>query len=183
MNHLTKITDFSASFYDLIFKSFCLGQENAFRQKVIDLMDLTGNELILDVGCGTGTLTSMIADKVNARESIFGVDLSPRMIEIAKKKTSKNGRRVEYKVASSLALPFDDETFDVVVTSLIYHHLMSLVEKARTLSEIYRVLKPEGRYIAAEFTKFTAGNLIVVHDSLIRGIGLFSIRLLEENGF
>ena len=113
----------------------------------------------------------------------MGVDLSPRMIEIAKKKASKNGRQAKYEVASSLALPFDDETFDLVATSLIHHHLMSLAEKAATLSEIYRVLKPEGRYIAAEFTKFTLGNLLVVHDSLIRGIGLFSPRLPEENGF
>jgi len=183
MNHLTRFTDFLAPSYDLIFKTFWLGRERNFRQKVIDLMDLSGDESILDIGCGTGTLTSMIADKMNGRGGIFGVDLSPRMVELAKKKASQNGRPVEYRVASSLALPFDDATFDAVVTSLVYHHLMSLVERAKTLSEIWRVLKTGGRYVATEFTKFTLGNLWVVHDSLIGGIGLFNTGLLEENGF
>ena len=183
MNHLTKFTDISASFYDLLFRMFWLGHETDFRRKVVDSMDLNGEGLILDVGCGTGTLTSMIAHKMNWKGSIFGIDLSPRMIKIAKKKVSRNGSRAEYKVASSLALPFDDETFDVAVTSLIYHQIMSFQEKVKTLSEILRVLKPEGRYIAAEFTKFTAGNLFVVHDSLIQKIPLFDPGLLEESGF
>ena len=183
MNHLTKLTDFFAPIYDIIFRSFWLGRENAFRQRLIELMDLTGEESVLDVGCGTGTLTSMIARWTNGTGSIFGVDLLPRMIEIAEKKAAKNGRRVEYKVASSLALPFSDETFDVVVTSLVYHHLMSSEEKTRTLSEIHRVLKPGGRYIAVEFTRFTAGNLLVTHDSLIQKVALFGPEMLEENGF
>ena len=125
----------------------------------------------------------MIANKMNGKGSIFGVDLSPKMIEIAKKKASRNGRQVEYKVATSLTLPFGDETFDAVISSLLYHHLMSLEEKARTLSEIWRILRPEGRYVAAEFTKFTMGNLFVVHDSLIEKIPMFSPDLLNKNGF
>lgn len=182
MNHLAKMTDFSAPFYDLYFK-LGLSHESDFREKVVDLMDLAGDESVLDVGCGTGTLTSMVAERMSEKGSVFGVDLSPRMIDMAEKKACKQRNQIEYRVASSLALPFDNKTFDVVVTSLVYHHLMSLAERAKTLSESWRVLKTEGRYIAAEFTKFTAGNLLITHDSLIRRIGLFSLRLLDGNGF
>ena len=182
MNHLTKFTDFSAPFYDIYFKLW-LWHETDFRQKVVDLMDLAGNESVSDVGCGTGTLTSMVADKMDGRGGISGVDLSPKMVEVAKKKASRNRRQVEYRVTSSHALPFYDETFNIVVASLLYHHLMSLEEKAKTLSEIQRVLKPEGKYIAAEFSKFTVANLWITHDLLIQKTSLFGTELLEENRF
>ncbi len=129
ISHLTKMTDFSASFYDSYYK-LLLRQENSFRQK-----------------------------------------------------THKQGNRVEYRVATSLALPFDSETFEIVVTSLIYHQLMSWQERVKTVSEIWRVLRPGGRYVSAEFTRFTPGNLIAMRDSLIRKFPLFGLDLLEENGF
>ena len=182
LTHLAKFTDITAPIYDLSVRLF-LGRENDFRQTVIDLMHLTGDESVLDVGCGTGTLTSMIAKKMNGKGSILGIDISPRMIEVARKKAGKQGQQVEYKVASCLALPFDNETFDVAVSSLVYHQLMSWEERTKTVSEIQRVLKPGGRYVAAEFTKFTARNLWVVHDSMIRKIPLFGPELVEESGF
>ncbi len=71
MNHLTKFTDFSASFYDLIFRMFWLGHESDFREMVVDFMGLTGDESVLDVGCGTGMLTFMLADKMNGKGSMI----------------------------------------------------------------------------------------------------------------
>ena len=160
MSHLTKITNFSAPFYDLIFKSFWWGHENNYRRQVIELMDLNGNESVLDMGCGTGTLTLMIAKKMNGKGSILAVDLAPRIIEIAKKKARKQGNHVEYRVASSLALPFDNGTFDVVVTSLLYHQLMSREERVKTVSEIWRVLrvkvKVEGTATPEQVDEFRA---------------------------
>ena len=174
MSRLARLTNLGAPIYDLIFRTFWMGREKDFRQGVIELMNLSGGESVLDIGCGTGTLTSMIAQRMTGRGSVFGIDLSPRMVEVAKERAREQGNQVEYKVCSSLTLPFDNQTFDVVVTSLVYHQMMSRQERVRTLGEIRRVLKPGGRYIAAEFARFTLGNLWVTYDSLVRRIGLFS---------
>ncbi|MBE9482542.1 MAG: class I SAM-dependent methyltransferase [Chloroflexi bacterium] len=182
ISHLTKITNFTASLYDSYFKLW-LRQESAFRQMVIDLMDIGGSESVLDVGCGTGRLTLMIAERINGKGNIFGIDLSPQMIEVAKKKANNQGSQVDYRIATSLALPFGNQTFEVVTTSLVYHQLISWQERVKTVSEIWRVLKPGGRYISAEFNRLTLGNMAIIHDSLIRRIPLFGPALLEENGF
>lgn len=183
MNHLARLTNLTASFYDLIFKTFWLGRENDFRQRVVKLMNLADGESVLDIGCGTGTLTTMIANEMNGKGSILGVDLAPRMIEKARKKAQGQGKQIDYRVASSLALPFDNEAFDVVVTSLMHHQLMSWDERVKTVIEVRRVLKPGGTYVAAEFARFTLGNLLITHDSLIRRIPLLRPELLKENGF
>ena len=183
MSHLSKLTNLVAPCYDLIFRSFWLGHENDFRRRLIELMNLTGNNVVLDVGCGTGTLSRMIANELNGAGNISGIDIAPRMIEMSRENVRRQGQQIDYRVGSALAIPFEDNNFDVVVTSLVYHQLMSPEERVGTVHEIWRVLRPGGRYVAAEFDRFTAGNLSITHDSLMRKIPLFTSRLLERNGF
>ncbi len=94
---------------------------------------------ILDVGCGTGELAYKLAGHLEESE-IHGVDISDTMIEKANAK--KNGRDINFKVGDVEELPYEDNTFDVITCSHSFHHYPN---KEKAISEMYRVLKSDGR--------------------------------------
>ena len=124
---------------------------------LIKLGSLDGNEQVLDVGCGTGILTSRLAETL--RESaVHGIDMGPQMIRISKKRAREKNQEISYELGSALNLPHANGKFDVVFTCLLLH-LLDASEKELALREIYRVLKPEGTYISAEFEEYPTGFL------------------------
>lgn len=124
---------------------------------LIKLASLTGNEQVLDVGCGTGILTSHLAEML--RESaVYGIDMGSQMIRISKKRACEKEQEISYEVGSALNLPHANGKFDVVFTCLLLH-LLDASEKELALKEIYRVLKPKGAYISAEFEEYPTGFL------------------------
>jgi ubiquinone/menaquinone biosynthesis C-methylase UbiE len=102
---------------------------------------------VLDVGCGTGYLTRIIAPVVVPRGHVTGLDASPAMIEYATRRAPSN---CTYVVGEGQNLPFPDGSFDLVVSSLAVHHMP---EEARpeALRQMFRVLRPGGRLLIAEF--------------------------------
>jgi ubiquinone/menaquinone biosynthesis C-methylase UbiE len=124
---------------------------------LIKLANLDGNEQVLDVGCGTGILASFLAEVLRG-SAVHGIDLGLRMIRISKKKALKNDHKISYRLGSVIKLPYPKYKFDVVFTCLLLHLLNSL-EKELALLEIYRVLKPEGKYVSVEFEEYPAGFL------------------------
>ena len=124
---------------------------------LIKLASLNGNEQVLDVGCGTGILTSRSAETL--RESaVYGIDMGPQMIRISKKRAREKDQEISYEVGSAVKLPHAKDKFDVVFTCLLLH-LLDSSEKEAALMEIYRVLKPEGKYVSAEFEEYPTGLL------------------------
>ena len=95
-------------------------------------------ERVLEVGCGWGELAEWIARETGAE--VVAIDLSPHMVRLARE------RGVAASVADVQALPFADDTFDVVVAAWMLYHVPDLT---RGLAEIARVLRPEGRLVAA----------------------------------
>jgi len=93
---------------------------------------------VLEVGCGWGELAEWIARDTGAE--VVAVDLSPRMVELAA------GRGVDARVADVQALPFADESFDVVVAAWVLYHVP---DRDRGLAEIARVLRPDGTFVAS----------------------------------
>jgi SAM-dependent methyltransferase len=135
--------------YNWGFQVLGAGQHEAFRQRIIELADLQGSPDVLDAGCGTGLTTLRIADQ-HPGCKVCGIDLSPKMVDVARDDAAERGLDVDLCVGSITDLPYPDESFDVVLTNIMFHHL-DLAEKRLAVSEIARVLKVGGRYVSAEF--------------------------------
>ena len=139
----------SARFYDALVWLLTFGRERAFRDRLLDLARLTPGESVLDVGCGTGTLAIAAKGRVGTGE-VRGIDASPEMIARAKRKASKAGADVAFEVAAAEVLPFPEARFDVVLSTLMLHHLPRATRE-QCAREIRRVLKPGGRVLAVDF--------------------------------
>ena len=183
MKHLiTRSLNLVARFYDSFMKLTM--DEEKFRQEIIELADLEGNERVLDIGCGTGTLDLLLAEILD-RGSVHGIDVAPKMVEVARKKAQREGEKIVYQIGSSTALPYEDNKFDIVFTTLLFHHL-NFKEKGKTLREISRVLKDDGKYISAEFGQFPDDFFhgILLKFSRFSGVlhGLYPTELIGQNG-
>jgi ubiquinone/menaquinone biosynthesis C-methylase UbiE len=140
----------TARFYDLMAWVVMLGREQAFREKVLELALPKTGESVLDVGCGTGTLAIAAKRRVGPTGTVYGIDASPEMIARADRKAKKADMEVVFKNGVVEALPFPDAHFDVVLSTLMLHHLP---RKAREecAREMRRVLKPGGRVLTVDF--------------------------------
>lgn len=104
---------------------------------------------VLDLACGTGTLTILI--KITApRADVTGIDGDPKILKIAKEKALAENFEIRFYEGMSYDLPYADQTFDRVVSSLFFHHL-TRENKLKTFREVKRVLKREGELHVADW--------------------------------
>ena len=127
---------------DTITGSFC-GVGNPFK-----LGEIKYGETLLDIGSGAGFDLVMAGNLVGPEGHVFGVDITPEMVEKARLNITGAGlRNAEVKLAVSELIPFDDNYFDVIISNGVLN-LSPLKEK--TFQEIFRVLKPGGRFQFAD---------------------------------
>ena len=126
------------------------GKFRELRQRTINLARIQPGEQVLDVGCGTGTLTMEVARCVGRAGRVAGIDPGPQQIARARAKAARSNVPIEFLVGVIEQLPFPDQTFDVVLSTLMMHHLPAPL-KRQGLAEIARVLKPGGRLVIADF--------------------------------
>jgi ubiquinone/menaquinone biosynthesis C-methylase UbiE len=127
------------------------------RETLLDLISLSGREHILDVGCGRGLMLIGAAKRLRDGKAV-GIDLwqAEDQADNRPDATVNNARlegvveRVEVHTADMRQLPFPDQSFDAVVSHWAVHNLRNAKERARTLAEIHRVLKPGGQVILAD---------------------------------
>jgi ubiquinone/menaquinone biosynthesis C-methylase UbiE len=128
------------------------GQLRKFRQRTANRADIQPGEQVLDVGCGTGTLAMEVARCVGRAGRVVGIDPGPQQIARARAKVARRNLPIEFQIGVIEQLAFPDQTFDVVLSTLMMHHLPAPL-KRQGLAEIARVLKPGGRLIIADFKR------------------------------
>jgi demethylmenaquinone methyltransferase/2-methoxy-6-polyprenyl-1,4-benzoquinol methylase/phosphoethanolamine N-methyltransferase len=139
-----------ARLYDLGTSVLSLGRLSALHRTIVELAGITPGERILDVGCGPGRLAIVAGAAAGPAGETCGIDPAPEMVELARRKAARAGVRVRFEVGVIEALPYPADHFDVVLSSLMLHHLPDAV-KRRGLAEIRRVLEPGGRVLAVDF--------------------------------
>jgi ubiquinone/menaquinone biosynthesis C-methylase UbiE len=107
---------------------------------------------VLELGIGTGRNLPHYPVDV----SLTGIDLSPRMLDLARTRATQLGRRVDLSTGDAQELPFQDGRFDTVVCT---YTLCSIPNDRRAIAEVWRVLKPGGRFLSAEHVR--SPNMLV----------------------
>ena len=135
--------------YDVLVWVLTLGREGRFRRRLAELARMEPGAAVLDIGCGTGSLALAAKEVVGPGGTVCGVDAAAEMVERARRKAAKAGADVRFEVASVEAMPFEAARFDVVLSSLMLHHLSDEVRR-QALAEVARVLRPGGRFLAVD---------------------------------
>lgn len=142
--------------------------EKEIKSELLKQATIQKSENILDFGCGTATLTIM-AKELFPEAFVYGVDIDSKVLGIAEQKVKKQNLNICLDTYDGSILPYQDGTFDKVVTSLVFHHLKRN-QKLVALREIFRVLKSNGELHICDFGK---------SESLFMGAVSFIPRLLD----
>jgi len=138
--------DWLLPFYDPMVK--LLGGDAA-RKVLAEQAGLRAGQRILEVGCGTGTLTLMIK-RLQPGVDAVGMDPDPKALSRARAKAARTGAEVRFDEGFGDALPYPDESFDRVFSSFMFHHVPA-AEKGKFLEAVVRVLKKDGSFHMLDF--------------------------------
>lgn len=115
---------------------------------LLDALTLSGTERVLDVGCGTGEFERLAIERF-PRLTLVGVDVTPAMIELARRKLA-GSPHVTFQVAQAESLPFQGAQFDVVVSANTLHHVRT---PKQFVQECVRVLRPDGQAVMVDWCR------------------------------
>ena len=138
---------FLTPFYDFIQKYVV--RDIRYKSLLIAQAAIQPGHHVLDLGCGTGTL-AILAKQAQPEAEVTGLDADPDMLKVAKFKSAQLKTPVKFDVGFTSQLPYPDQSFDRVLSSIMIHHLKT-PDKRLTAREVYRVLKPGGQLHIIDF--------------------------------
>jgi len=145
--------------YDLMNDFMSLGVHRLWKKDLLNMMNPSSNQKLIDVACGTGDIAKLFLNNVNKKSYVTCVDPNIGMIKKGKEKLKKFNN-LNWVVASAEKLPMDINSFDFYTISF---GLRNTKDLNRSLSEAYRVLKPGGRYLCLEFSKIENSGLNFIY--------------------
>ncbi len=162
-----------ADSYDSYMRTMTFGRERALRGMTVKLAQIKPGDHVLEIGCGTGSLTLAAKRCAGPAGKVYGIDLIPRMIELSRQKAQRAGEDITFQLGSIANIPLPDGECDVVLCSFMIFH-MSEETRRKGLQEIRRVLKPGGQLLildlrqpSGRFERFVARRLfggMLAHD-------------------
>lgn len=134
--------------YELFSAVVFAGSRRRIFGRLVELADVSAGDEVLDIGCGPGYLTALAAQAASPGGRAVGVDVSEPMVAQARR--TRAAASCSFQVGAAEALEQADSSFDVVVSSLTVHHIPKAA-RATAFAEMYRVLRPGGRVLIADF--------------------------------
>jgi len=135
--------------YDLVTTLLSYGQDKRCKRKLVAMPDVQPHHQVLDLACGTGDITFLVANQLDNRGTATGVDITPEMVERARRKTSHE-MRVHFETGDICQLSFPDISFDRITAG---YGVRNVPDISRLLGEVFRLLKPGGRFLSLDFGK------------------------------
>jgi ubiquinone/menaquinone biosynthesis C-methylase UbiE len=146
-------------------------REHGFKRRLLEHARIKDGEAVLDLACGTGTLAVEVK-KERPKARVAALDGDRAILARARAKARDAGVKIDFQAGLSNELPYDARSFDVVLSTLFFHHLTDEA-KADTAEEIRRVLRLGGRILIADWGR--------PQDPLMRAVFL-NVQLLDGFG-
>ena len=160
--------------YDLMNDFMSLGVHRSWKKTLLNMMNPSKNQKLIDVACGTGDIGKLYLDNTDKKNFITCVDPNEGMIAKGKEKLKKYNN-INWVISSAENLPLKENSFDFYTISFGLRNTKNL---DKSLSEAHRVLKPGGRFFCLEFSKIQNENLDFVYkqySKIIPIIGKFIV--------
>ena len=160
--------------YDLMNDFMSLGIHRLWKKDLLNMMNPSSNQKLIDVACGTGDIPKLFLNYVNKNSQITCVDPNKGMIKKGREKLNQF-KNLNWIIASAEKIPVASNIFDFYTISF---GLRNTKDLNKALTEAYRVLKPGGRYFCLEFSKIQNSGLNLVYKNyskLIPSIGKFIV--------